>query len=234
MTKILGCKSKWMTLSLQPPKAEGWCNKFSAIEVDRVLWLSIFVNVCLVAGYEHCDVYDQRHVWCVWYSSWVNSLWCIAFWRKFHVWRQWRQDGVEVIKGRTLKFGRTELSGFWIYKVSRIELIISYFRRHECQIVEIVGSFLYWGLDFLPLCNVPDSRIPNRTTIMDQWSREWWRTLWISKTTLAKKFFRVFNVFGLMWCFWADVMFLWFAKNPTLYDLRMYVLISTFGSVSWA
>jgi hypothetical protein len=46
-----------------------------------VLWFSVFVNVCLVAGYEHCDVYDWRHVWCVCCSSWVNSLWCTAFWR---------------------------------------------------------------------------------------------------------------------------------------------------------
>jgi hypothetical protein len=58
VTKILGCKSKWMTLSLQPPKAKGQWNKFLAIEVDKVLWFSVFVNVCLVAGYEHCDVYD--------------------------------------------------------------------------------------------------------------------------------------------------------------------------------
>ncbi len=81
VTKILGCKSKWMTLSLQPPKAKGQWNKFLAIEVDKVLWFSVFVNVCLVAGYEHCDVYDWRHVWCVCCSSWVNSLWCTAFWR---------------------------------------------------------------------------------------------------------------------------------------------------------
>jgi hypothetical protein len=60
--KILRCKPKWVMLSLQPPKAKGQCNKFMAIEVDGVLWLSIFVNVCLVASYEHCDVYDLQHM----------------------------------------------------------------------------------------------------------------------------------------------------------------------------
>ncbi len=53
VTKILGCKPKWMMLSLQPLKVEGQCDKFLTIEVDGVLWLFIFVNVFLVVGYEH-------------------------------------------------------------------------------------------------------------------------------------------------------------------------------------
>ncbi len=32
--KILGCKPKWMMLSLQLPKVEGECNNFLTIEVD--------------------------------------------------------------------------------------------------------------------------------------------------------------------------------------------------------
>ncbi len=63
--EILGCKPKWMMLSLQPSKVEGQCDKFLAIEVDGVLWLSIFVCVSLVVGYEHCVVDDWQHVLCV-------------------------------------------------------------------------------------------------------------------------------------------------------------------------
>jgi len=33
-----------------------------------VLWLAVFVSVCLVAGYEHCGVYDWWHVCCVDFS----------------------------------------------------------------------------------------------------------------------------------------------------------------------
>jgi hypothetical protein len=45
MTKILGCKPKWMMLSLQRLKAKGQCDKFSVVEVDGVLWLSVFVSL---------------------------------------------------------------------------------------------------------------------------------------------------------------------------------------------
>jgi hypothetical protein len=56
--EILGCKPKWMMLSLQPLKVEGQYDKFLTIEVDGVLWLSIFVSFSLAIGYEHCSVYD--------------------------------------------------------------------------------------------------------------------------------------------------------------------------------
>lgn len=45
MTKILGCKPKWMMLSLQLRKAKGQCDKFSVVEVDGVLWLFVFVSL---------------------------------------------------------------------------------------------------------------------------------------------------------------------------------------------
>jgi hypothetical protein len=52
-------------LSLQPLKVEGPSDKFSTIEVDGVLWLSIFVSVSLIVSYEHCGVYDQKCILCV-------------------------------------------------------------------------------------------------------------------------------------------------------------------------
>ncbi len=54
-----------MMLSLQSLKVEGQCDKFSTIEVDGLLWLFVFVSVSLVVGYEHCGVYDEKHILCM-------------------------------------------------------------------------------------------------------------------------------------------------------------------------
>jgi hypothetical protein len=50
-----------------------------------MLWLAVFVSVCLVAGYEHCGVYNWQHACCVWCSSWVSYVWCTVVWRKSHI-----------------------------------------------------------------------------------------------------------------------------------------------------
>jgi hypothetical protein len=60
MTKILGCKPKWMMLSLQLLKAKGQCDKFSVVEVDGGVVAFCFCKPkCLVVGYERCGVYDR-------------------------------------------------------------------------------------------------------------------------------------------------------------------------------
>jgi hypothetical protein len=128
-----------------------------------------------------------------------------------------KKEDIEILIDRTKCF--LGFVRFW-----RIELIISCFKRHECQIVETIGRFLYWGLNFLLLC-----KIPYRATIMDQWSREWWKTLRILKATLAKNLFCVFNVFGMMWYFF-DLG----REYPTYWELRVYIMISTSRNISWA
>jgi hypothetical protein len=45
MTKSLGCKPKWMMMSLQLLKAKGQCDKFLVVEVDGVLWFFVLLNL---------------------------------------------------------------------------------------------------------------------------------------------------------------------------------------------
>lgn len=41
-----------------------------------VLCVSVFVNVCLFAGYEHDAIYDRRCTSFVWCLNWVNFVLC--------------------------------------------------------------------------------------------------------------------------------------------------------------
>lgn len=86
MKKTLGCKPKWMMLSLQLLKTKGQCDKFLVIDGGALVFYFCKLR-CLVGGYEHCGVYDWQCACCVWSSSWVSFVWCIVFWRKSHVWR---------------------------------------------------------------------------------------------------------------------------------------------------